>query len=127
MGIVTNTTDKYQKCIDACTRCAQACHECIGMCLNEPDVKARKQCINMLMECACICTDASGFMAMDAQHAKELCTLCATICDKCAQDCQMFKDDHCVKCANECKACANECRMMSQGKPAGAGTYPAYA
>jgi hypothetical protein len=114
MGIITNTTDKYQKCIDACTRCAQACLECIKMCLNEPDAAARKGCISMLMECACICKMSAEFMAMDAMHAKDLCRLCATICEKCAQDCKMFKDDHCVKCANECNACANECKTMSK-------------
>lgn len=113
MGIVT-TADKYQKCIDACNRCAQACYECMKMCLNEPDIQARKACIGMLMECACICKEAGAFMSMDAQHAKDLCKLCAAICEKCAQECAMFKDDHCVKCTNECTACANECKMMAQ-------------
>ena len=28
MGVVTKTTDKYQKCIDTCNQCAQACFEC---------------------------------------------------------------------------------------------------
>ena len=106
MGIVTNTTDKYQKCIDACNRCAQACYECLKACLNEPDVQARKNCISMLSECACICKESSSFMSMDAMHAKDLCKLCATICEKCAADCKMFKDDHCVKCANECNMMA---------------------
>jgi hypothetical protein len=36
MGIVTNQTTKYQKCIDACKRCAQACDECFAACLAEP-------------------------------------------------------------------------------------------
>lgn len=114
MGIVTKTTDKYQKCIDACNTCAQACHECIKLCLNEPDVEARKCCIGMLMECACICQESAAFMSMDAQHVKESCKLCATICEKCAQECRMFKDTHCIRCADECNACANECKMMAK-------------
>ena len=109
MGVVTTLTDKYQKCIDACNRCAQACHECMMLCLNEPDVAARKNCISMLAECACICKEAAGFMSMDAKSAKQLCGLCASICEQCAVECAMFKDDHCTKCANECKACAGEC------------------
>lgn len=113
MGVVTMATNKYQKCIDACNRCAQACYECLKACLNEPDAQARKGCIGMLMECAMLCKESSGFMAMDARFAKDLCRLCATVCDQCAQDCKMFKDDHCVKCANECQVCTNECRMMS--------------
>jgi hypothetical protein len=114
MGIVTNVTDKYQKCIDACTVCAQACEECFMLCLNEPDVAARKNCISGLVECASICRLAACFMSMDAKHAKELCTVCATICDSCGKECNMFKDDHCTKCAEICKSCAAECRNMAQ-------------
>jgi hypothetical protein len=40
MGIVTNVTNAYQKCIDACNMCAQACYECFEACLNEADVQA---------------------------------------------------------------------------------------
>ena len=113
MGILTNITDKYQKCIDACNICAQACDECMMLCLNEPDVQARKKCIAGLVECASICKLASCYMSMDAKYAKELCKLCATICDTCAKECGMFKDDHCQKCSDICKACANECQQMA--------------
>lgn len=115
IGIVTNLTDKYQKCIDACNRCAQACDECAKLCLHEPDVKNRGACIGMLMECGAICKQSACFMSMDAQFAPDICKLCAAICEKCAAECGMFKDDHSVKCANECRACANECSMMTAG------------
>ncbi|MPN09638.1 putative cysteine-rich protein YhjQ [bioreactor metagenome] len=113
MGIVTNTTDKYQSCIDACNKCEQACYECFKACLNEADVAARKNCISILVECAQMCQMSSVEMAMDAQFAKEYCQMCATICDACAKECEMFKDDHCQKCAQECRACAEQCRMMA--------------
>ncbi len=48
------------------------------MCLNEPDVSARKKCISTLHECACACKEASSFMSMDAVHAADLCKLCET-------------------------------------------------
>lgn len=113
MGIVNKATDKYQKCIDACNRCAQACIECMKMCVNETNVSARGKCIAKLNECACICKEASSFMSMDAQHAMDLCKLCEVICNECANECDMFKDDHCKKCATECRSCANECKMMT--------------
>ncbi|MCW6076570.1 four-helix bundle copper-binding protein [Clostridium sporogenes] len=113
MGIVTNSTDKFQKCIDECNKCAQACYECFKACLNEPDVNARKNCIGILAECAQMCQMSSSMMSMDGEFTKEHCQLCATICDKCAQECEMFKDDHCQKCAQECHICANECRNMA--------------
>jgi hypothetical protein len=113
MGIVTKTTDKYQKCIDACNQCAQACYECLKMCLNEPDVAARKACIIILIECAKICQVASAFMSMDAQYAMDICIICAEMCSRCAQECEMFKDDHCKKCADICNNCASECNKMA--------------
>jgi len=115
MGIVTNSTDKFQPCIDECNKCAQACHECFTACLNEPDVAARKKCISIsiLTECACMCQMSSAMMSMNGQFTKEHCQLCATVCDKCAQECEMFKDDHCKKCAQECKKCATECKNMA--------------
>ena len=115
MGVVTMTTNKYQMCIDACKRCEQTFYECFSMCLKEPDIQARKGCIQMLVECAEICKVSGAFMAMDAQHAINICQLCATICQKCEQECAMFKDEHCKACANECKTCANECSMMARG------------
>jgi len=115
MGVVTNLTNKYQKCIDACVKCAQACDECTKLCLYEPDVQARKTCIATLVECARICSQSACFMSFDSQFSKDMCTLCAKVCDKCADECSMFKDDHCLKCSTECRTCADECRMMVQG------------
>jgi len=60
-----------------------------------------------------MCQMSSSMMSMNGQFMKEHCKLCATACDKCAQECEMFKDDHCTKCAAECKKCSNECSSMS--------------
>lgn len=113
MGIATNLADKYQACIDKCNSCTQTCYECYKACLNEPDVNARKNCIGMLIECAQMCQMSTSLMSMDGQFIKEHCTLCATICDKCAAECDMFQNDHCTKCATECYACAEECKKMT--------------
>ena len=107
------SNNNYQSCIDACTKCAQTCYACFDACLNEPDVNARKNCIKALVECAQMCQMSAAVMAMNGQSAKEHCKLCATICDKCAQECAMFKDNHCQNCAQECKKCADECRKMA--------------
>lgn len=112
MSEFTILANKYQKCIDECKKCAQTCDECFTLCLNEPDVSARKTCISTLIDCASICNAAGCAMAMNSQFAKDICNLCAKICDKCAEECAMFQDDHCKKCADECRACANECRAM---------------
>lgn len=113
MGIVTNSTDGFQKCIDACNRCAQACYECFQACLNEPDVQARIKCISSLIECAQMCQMSSAIMSANGQFAMEHCQLCASICEKCGQECKKFKDEHCQLCATECQNCAKECSNMA--------------
>jgi hypothetical protein len=113
MGIVTAATNKHQACIDSCNRCAQACYECFQACLNDIDAHARKNCISMLVECAKMCQMAVTMMAMSSKYSQEHCSVCAKICDSCANECRMFQDDHCTKCANECKACADQCRNMA--------------
>ncbi|SMB79225.1 protein of unknown function [Desulfonispora thiosulfatigenes DSM 11270] len=113
MGIVTNKTDKYQACIDSCAKCSRACYECFEACLNEPDLKERKNCVSTLVECAQMCQMSVGMMSMSGQFSKQHCQVCAEICDKCAQECAMFKDDHCQKCADICRQCADECRKMA--------------
>ncbi|MFZ5942678.1 MAG: four-helix bundle copper-binding protein [Bacillota bacterium] len=113
MVVVANFTDKFQSCIDACSKCAQVCYECFHACLNEPDLNDRKNCVSMLVECAMMCQMSVSTMAMNGQFSKEHCQLCAKICDTCADECAKFKDDHCQKCADICRMCADECRRMA--------------
>lgn len=112
MGIVTNKIDTMQSCIDACKDCTQACYECFDECLNEPDLIARKGCLSILIECAKMCEMSIGTMSMNGQFSKEHCNLCSTVCDKCADECEMFQDNHCQKCADICRMCADECKKM---------------
>lgn len=101
-----------QLCIDMCAKCAQICEECFNLCLQEADVNARMNCIKTLQDCAEICSTAACYMSRGSGNIKDLCRLCATICDKCAAECNMFNDPHCQTCAATCKACAEECRKM---------------
>jgi len=113
VAIVTKTMDPYQAGIYACNRCSQACYECLDVCLNEQDINPKKNCMKILIECAKVCEMAVGLMAMNADFAEDYCKICATICDKCAQECKMVQDEHCQKCAQECTTCAEECNKMS--------------
>lgn len=106
-------SNNNQKCIDECNRCAQACYECFAACLNEPDIQARKNCLAILVECANMCQMSAAHMSMGGQFAKEHCGVCALICEKCAEECSMFKDAHCTECTQICLDCAAECKKMA--------------
>lgn len=91
----------------------QVCEECLTSCLKEADVQARIHCINILRDCADICSMASQWMSRGSMYANQFCQLCATICDACAVECAKFQDAHCQSCANFCRQCADECRKMT--------------
>jgi len=91
----------------------QACEQCLTSCLNEPDVQARVACIQLLRDCAEICAMASRYMAWNSAYAKQVCALCANLCEACAAECAKFQDAHCQACAEVCRKCAAECRKMA--------------
>jgi len=107
------SSEQYQACIDACNECAVACNHCASACLKEDDVKMMAGCIALDMDCAAICQLAVAVMARDSQFAREVCALCATICDACGKECAKHDMDHCQRCAKACRACAEACRQMA--------------
>jgi len=70
------------------------------------------KCIQLDMECAALCYAAAQLMSLGSSKAKELCLLCAEVCEACAAECGMHKMIHCQECAAACKTCAEECREM---------------
>jgi hypothetical protein len=56
-----------------CNKCMQVCEECLTSCLNEPDVQARVHCIQVLRDCAEICSMASRYMSRNSNYAKTIC------------------------------------------------------
>jgi hypothetical protein len=70
------------------------------------------RCIALDMQCAAICYAAAELMSLDSSKAKELCEICAQICEECGKECQKHQNEHCQECAKACMACAQECRQM---------------
>jgi hypothetical protein len=105
---------KFQTCIDNCLACAVQCNHCVTECLNETDVKAHINCIQLDRQCVVICIAAAQLMSIGGEHAHHLCKECAEICEACAIECEKHAHhEHCKKCAEACRKCAKECRSMS--------------
>lgn len=103
----------YKACIDACLNCAAICNHCASSCTQEENVKMMARCIQLDMECAAMCYASAQLMSLGSNHAKELCRLCADICEACAAECGKHQHDHCQECAEACRRGAEECRMMA--------------
>ena len=71
------------------------------------------QCIRLDMDCAAICRMAASFMARGSDFAKQVCAICAEICEACGKECSKHQHPHCQECAKACLRCAEECRQMA--------------
>jgi len=108
---MTNYTD-YKECIELCLKCASVCNYCASSCTKENDVKMMAACIQLDMECASICYAAAQLMSLGSPRVKEICNMCAAICEACAFECGKHNHEHCKQCASICKECSAECRKM---------------
>ncbi|MGJ7568822.1 four-helix bundle copper-binding protein [Variovorax sp. GB1R11] len=99
-------------CIEACNECAVASSRCVAACLSEDNVKMMARCIALNMDCMPICRLTAAATARGSEHAKEICSLCADICEACAQECDKHKLPHCQSCAKACRVCAIACLEM---------------
>lgn len=113
--IIMNGYHDYKACIDACLKCAAVCNHCAASCTQEKDVNKMARCIQLDMECAAICYASAQLMSLGSERAKDVCAICAEICDACAKECAKHKNmEHCGECAEACRTCAEECRNMAE-------------
>lgn len=104
----------FQACIAACNACADACDHCAAACLEEDASGQLARCIALDVDCAAVCRLAAGYMARSSELAGDLCTACALVCERCAEECaQHAHMGHCRVCAEACRRCAEECRRMA--------------
>ncbi len=89
------------------------CNHCASSCTQEDDVKMMAKYIQLDMECAAICYGAAQLMSLGNERAKEVCRICADICEQRGNECSNHQTEHCQECAQACKQCAEECRKMA--------------
>jgi hypothetical protein len=113
---VTLQNPKYQTCIDACCICCEACESCCTACLSDQkNVGTMTRCIMLARDCANLCSTAICLMSRGSEYAKQICNVCADICDACAVECEKFSSkEECKQCADACKKCAQECRNITR-------------
>ncbi|MBU8749760.1 four-helix bundle copper-binding protein [Bacillus subtilis] len=102
-----------EACIEACIDCMKACNHCFTKCLEESMQHHLSGCIRLDRECADICALAVKAMQTDSPFMKEICALCADICEACGTECGKHDHDHCQTCAKACFTCAEQCRSMA--------------
>jgi hypothetical protein len=92
-------------CALFCTSCADACSA------EQMDMS---QCIRTCMDCADVCTAAAKVATRmtgdDDAMVRAVLTACIEACMLCAAECDKHDHEHCTLCATMCRECADDCR-----------------
>ena len=92
---------------------AALCNRCSSACLQEEDVKMMAKCIQLDMECAAICYLSAQLMSLGSERAKDICIICADICNECSIECGKHESEHCKQCSIAGRNCSDECLKMA--------------
>src|SRR5690242_15410724 len=104
-----------QECITACWSCRNECQTTLfNYCIQKSGEHTQQKHIKLMVDCIQICQIAADFMTRNSSLHKNVCEICALICEACAESCAQIKDPEMQKCADACYHCAQICRAMSQ-------------
>jgi hypothetical protein len=98
--------------IAANLECHRICYAMLTThCIETGGPHVRPQHVRLMLDCAEICKTAADAMSRKSQFHRQLCALCAEVCEACALSCDPL--DGMEDCAATCRRCAELCRRMS--------------
>jgi hypothetical protein len=99
--------------INACIASVVSNKHCASTSLQQDDTSMLAACIKLNYECEAICLLAMHALVSNSAFTKAICSLCATICNACALECEEHVQmDHCIACAQQCRQCALQCSQL---------------
>src|SRR5256885_10525249 len=104
---------RSKDCITACNDCATACGHCFAHMSGKVSSNACPACC---IECAAICRLCADAIARHSPFVKQLCRLCAEVCDWCAKECgahDMRSEEHTSELQSPCNLV---CRLLLEKK-----------
>jgi hypothetical protein len=112
-GSETNTAE-VRECLKDSLDCYQTCTQTVTKCLTMGGEHSELKHLNLLMDCAKICSTNADFILRNSTYYPQTCGLTADICDECADSCDRFEDEFMKDCASVCKRCSESCREMAR-------------
>jgi hypothetical protein len=107
-------SEEVRECIQDCVDCYRTCSQTLIRCLNIGGKHAEVEHVNLIMDCAKICSATADFMLRNSLYYPQTCGLTADICDECGDVCARFEEDFMKECASVCRRCAESCREMAR-------------
>jgi hypothetical protein len=102
----------FESCIDSCRNCADECDKLRKDLSPGRPTDRNPLCRPIAANCAQFCRTTAGFMERGSTLVKEICGMCAQICDACVLECKHEASEHVPNCIGACRDCANECRRV---------------
>ncbi|MCA1811658.1 MAG: four-helix bundle copper-binding protein [Halobacteriales archaeon] len=101
---------------DAAQECHRVCAETLSYCLEKGGKHAEAAHIQLLLDCANICTTCGDACSRGGEAMQPLMKACAEVCNLCADSCEQFGNDKQMqRCAD---ACGSGTMRRSQERPA---------
>jgi hypothetical protein len=107
-------SDEVKECVQNCLVCFKTCTEVLVKCLKMGGKHAENEHVNLIVDCARICSLNADFMLRNSSYYPQTCGITADISEECAVSCERFKDDFMKECAKVCRKCAESCREMAK-------------
>ena len=121
--------DDLRSAIAACTAGADACERTASASLREATVHSMARRVEMdnvvawsrqaariagvVNDCAQLCRLAAAFIARDSGMSRRLAALCATVCERCIEECARHDVEHFRRCALACRRAADACLAVA--------------
>ncbi|MGL5096785.1 MAG: four-helix bundle copper-binding protein, partial [Planctomycetia bacterium] len=87
--------------------------KCYAHCLKHvtDGHKAHLKSMKLCLDCADFCALCLKICGRGGAMSEVCCKACAEACDRCAAECENFKDDEVMAaCAQACRDCAKSCK-----------------
>lgn len=109
----SHASQNLEQCIENCTNCQRVCLEVVARHFRGEGERVEEAHVRLLTDCAEICQTSANFMVRGSELHGATCGACATVCQRCAEECETMRDDpHMAACAEICRRCAESCRAM---------------
>ena len=103
----------HERLVKIIQDCEAICEHMTTLLKRKPDVHIRMRQLQLLRDCADICSLTAKYVARSSTFSKITVSLCARICEACGNECAKFPDMESQHCAHVCMNCARECQAYA--------------
>ncbi|NMG65920.1 four-helix bundle copper-binding protein [Azoarcus indigens] len=105
-------SSEMMACIQACRHCQRIClNMATGHCLEKGGRHVEPEHLRTMLVCAEICGTAADVMTTGSTLHRQVCAVCADICDACISSCRDL--DEMDECIDACERCKDSCEAMT--------------